>query len=357
MAIRDIFIDKFSVFDNFKLDFCDGINVIIGNNGTGKTQLLKFLYALHESSSESYMNKNKFSNLTKTDDTPFFLPSAVRLGFIEDCFRLYVPYNRLQQNSIVSDKETILLLTTFDNITHEISLNPSGDTNIIFSDNKQTHSKNSVFIPAKEMLSHASLLSMSEVFGDNMPYDVTYLKIIELARRWKLNETPSIANGILKKLEKVMGGYVVVKDDGSFWMQGNSEAHMIPFANEADGLKRFGLLWQLLKNGSLNENTVLFWDEPENSVNPQHIPIIVDIMLELQRKGVQIIFTTHNYHFMNYLNVKKEKTDSVKFISLKKDHLTTVFESAEDYSELSFNSIVDGELKMYDDELIKGFDV
>ncbi len=31
--------------DGFALKFCDGINVLLGQNGTGKTTLLKMIYA------------------------------------------------------------------------------------------------------------------------------------------------------------------------------------------------------------------------------------------------------------------------------------------------------------------------
>ncbi len=34
-----------SLSDGFKLEFCDGINVLIGENGVGKTTILKMIYA------------------------------------------------------------------------------------------------------------------------------------------------------------------------------------------------------------------------------------------------------------------------------------------------------------------------
>ena len=34
-----------SFHDGFKMEFCDGINVLIGENGVGKTTILKMIYA------------------------------------------------------------------------------------------------------------------------------------------------------------------------------------------------------------------------------------------------------------------------------------------------------------------------
>ena len=46
MNIIKIFIKNITVFEDFELSFNEGINVIIGENGTGKTHLLKYIYAL-----------------------------------------------------------------------------------------------------------------------------------------------------------------------------------------------------------------------------------------------------------------------------------------------------------------------
>ena len=47
MAIKRIEVKDFLVFKGeFTVDFCPGVNVIIGGNATGKTTLLKALYRL-----------------------------------------------------------------------------------------------------------------------------------------------------------------------------------------------------------------------------------------------------------------------------------------------------------------------
>ena len=45
MKIRSIRSREFSVFPELDLEFSSGINVLIGSNGTGKSHLLKLLYA------------------------------------------------------------------------------------------------------------------------------------------------------------------------------------------------------------------------------------------------------------------------------------------------------------------------
>lgn len=45
MNIKSVKIENFTVFDKITADFCEGINIFIGENATGKTHLLKVLYS------------------------------------------------------------------------------------------------------------------------------------------------------------------------------------------------------------------------------------------------------------------------------------------------------------------------
>lgn len=45
LYIKNINVKNFTVFENLNIEFCKGINVFIGENGTGKTHLLKMMYA------------------------------------------------------------------------------------------------------------------------------------------------------------------------------------------------------------------------------------------------------------------------------------------------------------------------
>ena len=44
--IEKLTLKNFTVFENLEIDFSPRINIIIGENGTGKTHLLKAAYAL-----------------------------------------------------------------------------------------------------------------------------------------------------------------------------------------------------------------------------------------------------------------------------------------------------------------------
>ena len=50
--IRSLEVKNFTAFPEAHLDFAKGLNVIVGENATGKTHLLKFLYAVTAVSAE-----------------------------------------------------------------------------------------------------------------------------------------------------------------------------------------------------------------------------------------------------------------------------------------------------------------
>jgi ABC-type histidine transport system ATPase subunit len=95
----------------------------------------------------------------------------------------------------------------------------------------------------------------------------------------------------------------------------------------------------LIRNGLLREDTVLLWDEPENSINPELIPDLVDILLELSKNGVQVFVATHEYNVARYFDVRKDKTTPVLFFNMKNTDNKFEYTVSEKYIELPDNPI------------------
>lgn len=45
MKLSKLYLDRYTVFDSLHISLAEGINIFIGENGTGKSHLLKVLYA------------------------------------------------------------------------------------------------------------------------------------------------------------------------------------------------------------------------------------------------------------------------------------------------------------------------
>lgn len=279
--------DKIS--DGFHLDFCDGINVIIGENGVGKTSILKMIYAATQwSIKQTELGKTKkllnfFSNHLKDDE---ILKNA-------DHKKDYCAFT-------VSDGEH----------KFEYSLSHGG---IFTFDDWLGLNIVSVYIPASEMLSHAKgFLAMNQKY--NMPFDGTQVDIIVNASLPETNEITPTMSETLSILSKVIQGEVVQESD-VFYVQ-KKGGQKVDFSLEAEGFRKFGLLWKLIRNGLLEPNTILLWDEPEANLNPELYPVLVEVLLKLQEKGVQVFLATHSYNFAKYLEIRRKEPQQVCFHNL-----------------------------------------
>ena len=205
----------------------------------------------------------------------------------------------------------------------------------------------SIFIPAKEMLSHSKgLLAMSEKYSRDMPFDNTLLDIIKKAQAWKPDIPPELAVNIVPKLEKIIDGVVFMKNDNSFWVRKYCGLE-IPFIMEAEGLRKFALLWQLLMNEGITNDTIMFWDEPEANLNPQLYSLLVDVLLTLSRSGIQMFLATHSYDLVKFFEVKKKQVDSVLIHSLYKSGEGVKCETSDTYKGLKNNAIETGANELY----------
>lgn len=71
--IVHLHLKKFIAFTDLSIDFSPGINIIIGENGTGKTQLLKAILALREFTPRDW--QRTFCVVFKNDTRPSLFDS------------------------------------------------------------------------------------------------------------------------------------------------------------------------------------------------------------------------------------------------------------------------------------------
>ena len=106
----------------------------------------------------------------------------------------------------------------------------------------------------------------------------------------------------------------------------------------SDGYRKLSMIIYMILSGSINKNTILFWDEPETNMNPKMIRPIVQAMIALAQMGVQIFVSTHDYF--------------IQFVSLFRDEKTRdiQYEMRNSASDLEHNAIMQEFDAMYDRE-------
>ena len=337
--IERLELKNFTVFDRLSLDFSPGINVFIGENGTGKTHILKIMYTI-------LTGQNEFSIASKI--------SANFLSKNNDIRHLVRKFKK--------DSQATVKIDTDKGVSLEVEFpipNHAGKNSFLFGERGNIgaaeEEKNCVYIPVKEMLANAPGF-LSTYNKRELHFEEVYADIISKAFLPKLKNPEQETIKLLKKIEKIMGGEVVQENE-VFYLKGNEGK--IEFTLLAEGMRKLALLWLLIQNGSLQEGVKLFWDEPEANLNPSLLKTVIEVLFELQRFGVQIFLATHNYIILKQLDILKEKNNSVRFFHLTKDKKTKAVncQSGDSYTDLLPNKISDAYTDIYNAEVERSLGV
>lgn len=328
MPIDYLRIKNFTIFKDLSTDLVSGVNVFVGQNGTGKTHLLKIVYAICELSNE----KSNFSltNYFYTNDNGYTLLNTKS----DNCIEFYIDIGAdILKKVIVSTIGSFQIYRK----NGKINSNESKSSYVCNFHIPEGVSLNSIFIPCKDMITHSKgFLAISEKYR-GFPFDKTLTDIIRKANMLPLNTPPNLALPIIPYLNKILDGEVDTQDD-EFVIRKN-DGRTVNFTVEAEGIKKIGLLWRLLMNESITEGSILLWDEPEANLNPEYLPVIVDCLLELSRHNVQVLVSTHNYIFAKYFDVKRQESDSVSYHALYIADGAAECETKEHFADLEHNSI------------------
>ena len=330
MPLTRVELERFTAFSKLELDLSPGINILVGANGTGKTHLLKVCHV----ACDAYWKKVRFAD--KLVDV--FLPSGRVIG------RLVTR----QKNS------TVARIRVFREQARRVSSSFSKNTTSSESAKTTRHRLwkydplQSIYIPVKEMLANApgfrSLHAARELY-----FDETYADIIDLAHKPFLRGgLDSDRKRLLATLSDAIEGRVQIKNDEFFL---RSRSGNIEFSLLAEGIRKLALLWILIQNGTLRSGAVLLWDEPETNLNPKLFKPLVQILLELQRIGVQVLLATHDYVILKEFDLQARETDLVAYHSFYREAEQIVCHSTEQYLEIAPNAIADTFDDLYDREI------
>ena len=327
--------ENFTVFNDIEISFSPGINVIIGENGTGKTHLMKAIY-----SACSVIN-NKIDIPLDLKVKGVFMPNSIgRLvhrsqGRSKGSFTVY----RKKENE---NKERSISLT----------LTTLNKAEVRQSQWREDGGEEVTFIPVKDMLANApgfrSLFSKRELAYEEVYMDIIDKALLPIAK----GKLSSEREKLLSHLQKAIDGKVVDKNE-TFYLKNKSGE--LEFSLLAEGFRKLGLLYRLIQNESIIHGSILFWDEPEANLNPKLSEAVVNILLELQRMGVQIFISTHDYVLLRELDLAAKENDQIMYHVLYFDSDKAVLhESAKDLANLQDNAIDKTYTSLLDRKIQKG---
>ena len=279
--LKSLEVKHFTAFKKAKLRFAEGLNVFVGENGTGKTHLLKLPYAVMATSAEG----GKRGDGTKPAKAPLQRDIAQKL------MQVFRPESlgRLTRRQVGRNRCEVSL--QFDDARRSIGFSFASQNKTEVSVDlcpSEWLKKAPVFLPAHELMTiYPGFVSVYE--NHHLQFDETWRDTCMLLGAAALKGPREIrANELLKPLEEQMGGRVVLDANGRFYLKlpgvGNLEAHLIA-------------------TGSLLDQGCLFWDEPESNLNSKLVRDVAEAILGICSQGIQVFVATHSLFLLRELEM------------------------------------------------------
>ena len=262
LKIESIDIQNFMAFNSLDVNFSPQINIIFGENGTGKSALLKVMYAVMKSIAEVKNGKNEL------------VSEKIESIMIDKLVGVFMPENdsvgRLVSRQQGSNHADIKLkLSNEEELYMGFGNRQTKHMDFDMSSEMKTDDFVPVFIPPKEIISSTS--NFTSLYDDyHIAIDETYYDLARLLMRpLKKGPNTNEQNSVISKFSEIMNGSVLQKDNKFYLkVKGAGEFEM---GLVSEGYRKLSTLTYLILSGSLNKNAILFWDEPETNMNPKLI--------------------------------------------------------------------------------------
>ena len=336
---------SFTTVPNAEWLFAKGLNVIVGENGLGKSHVLKAIYALLK------VQSGKPSDLSKSLLEKAYADKLVGVMRPESIGRLVKRKQGRARCEI-----TLTMSEAAKSSSIGFATNAKTQVDVLQAPQERLD-LSPVYLPTRELV---TLCPWFVPLFDNyhLEFEETWRDTVSLlgAPTVRGPREKKLA-GLLTPLEQAMGGTVAVDSKtGRFYLStvsGNMEMPLV-----AEGMRKLAMVARLISTGVLLEHGFLFWDEPETNLNPKLIKTVALSILHLADAGIQIFIATHSLFLLRELEMltasKPFNKIPCRYFSLVKEADSATLEQGDRVDDLQTLVLLDEELLQSDRFLSEG---
>ena len=270
--IKSLYIEKYKGFKDFKIEFNSELNILVGENGTGKTTILEIIYNALSGNIDYFLKDNNFKNIQLE------LNDNLVVKFLNNK-EIYINDEKIDFNNEFFSKKKVLYFPT----------------EVVFKNYE-------IFGPTKLQMEDRDIILNS----DKMSKELKQFLINQ-----KYQDLNDIANGNIKnanrieKFKKIYNDFLNDKefigvDNDSFEpiFELKDTKEKITIDKLSSGEKQI-----FYKGGSLlqygeNKEIIVLIDEPESSMHPEWQQKILQFYRRVNPTA-QFIFATHSPHIVS----------------------------------------------------------
>ncbi|MDE5790959.1 MAG: AAA family ATPase [Muribaculaceae bacterium] len=332
--IESVKVKNFGPITELNTDNLGKINLLIGPNRSGKTMLLKALYCAQRTVELTGRGKNPRSGKDILADKLYWTFQVEKIG------------------KLVRKPESGALFFEMKETNGSIfSYSFGADTGskiIKFDNTSRPRNTNSVFIPAKEVLSLIDVIKIIREVRMEFGFDETYYDLATALTPSTQGKISKTFLDVRNRLESALGGRVVYSKDKKAWqyIQGKNT---FDINVTSEGTKKLAIFDTLISNHFLTKDSIVFIDEPESGLHPGLLVELLSIIGELARYGMQFFIASHSYFVIKKLYMLAHIMKmSIPVISFEFDGDVSISDLKEDMPE---NPIIAQSIKLYEEEL------
>lgn len=283
------------------------LNVFVGENGTGKTHLLKLLYLFGRLGVESH-----FRHMVGAGQVPEF-PSWRETWLQKVAERLDALFLADQRRDLVrwSAKRAVVRAWAvqaegagFAMAAKDGRVDGLDEPGIQSPPQGAWLQMYAAYVPARELLSVdpnlKRLYENYEVREEQTTWDL--LRDVSGPRRRVETLDPRI-EAVAELLERGVGAHTERdKEDGHVYLR-TDKGQKVAIRLAAEGHRKLATVADLLRRAPPQAGWLLCWDEPEANLNPALIKVAAQAMVEMAAAGIQVCIATHSLFLLRELEI------------------------------------------------------
>ena len=339
LSITQVLLKNYGVVPMLSWDRISNINLIIGENGTGKTFLLKGLYSAVRAM-EEYKRGDDIRPMADV------LSEKLRWTFQAD--KLGDLVARSSDDALRFD-----MTLGGKTVSYQFSQSATSKVGSVLSLDGGKGG-NSVFIPAKEVLSLFSVILKSRDVDKSFGFDDTYY---DLAKALRIvsgqGESHRAFSESRTHVKELIDGKIEYEENTGKWVYKNNRNQRFSIGTTSEGVKKIAILDRLLANGYLDGRSIVFIDEVESALHPKAICQFLDIvMLLAEEMDIQFFIASHSYFVIKKMALMAmRKPRMISCLSLNRNADPVICDL---HDGMPDNSIIETSIELYEQEITEG---